>query len=189
MCLLLTLFKVREDQEKSKIEEEQLTAQQPGQQSTTEVHQSQQPPQPASYVSPQPNQHSSQMSAQPASQQSLPSSTYNAPQTTQHSNMAQGVSYVPHSTGPFPVSLQGQTVAPIQPESEEIETDKHHQPQHTGGGMPNSQPTQSGISYSSLPSGHPQPQVSSTQTQNDQTPQQLPMVSLCGENTFKIVLI
>lgn len=118
------------------LEEEQqsqlLPAQQPGQQSSTEVPQSQPVPQPA-YVPPQPNQHSTQMSAQPASQQSLQSTNYNTPQATQLTSMAQVVPYVPHSTGPVPV--QGQSVATIQPESEEPETDQHQHLQHTGGGV------------------------------------------------------
>lgn len=132
MHLVLSVLKVREDQEKRRIEEEQLPAQQPGQQSSMEVLQSQPMPQPASYV-PQLNQHSTQMSAQPASQQSLQSSNYSTPQTAQHTGLAQGVPYVPHSTGQ--VSVQGQSVATIQPESEEPETDKHQQLQHTGGGV------------------------------------------------------
>ncbi|XP_044049790.1 serine/threonine-protein kinase WNK1-like isoform X2 [Siniperca chuatsi] len=177
---------VREDQEKRRLEEEQqsqlLPAQQPGQQSSPEVPQSQPVPQPAPYVPPQPNQHGIQMSAQPASQQSLQSSNYNTPQSTQLSGMAQGVPYVPHSTGQVPV--QGQSVATIQPESEEPETDQHQQLQHTGGAshmgdrlssssvLPEAQPPQSGISYSSPPGQHLQPQVSCPQTQNDQTQQQ-----------------
>lgn len=134
--MLLTVLKVREDQEKRRLEEEQqsqiLPAQQPGQQSSTEVLQSQPVPQPT-YVPPQPNQHSTQISAQPASQQSIQCTTYNTPQSTQLSSMAQGVPYVPHSTVQVPV--QGQSVATIQPEPEEPETDQHQQLQHTGGGL------------------------------------------------------
>ncbi|XP_070762891.1 serine/threonine-protein kinase WNK1-like [Enoplosus armatus] len=179
---------VREDQEKRRLEEEQqsqlLPAQQPGQQSSPEVPQSQPVPQPATYVPPQPNQHSIQMSAQPASQQSLQSSNYNTPQSTQLPGMAQGVPYVPQSTGQVPVPVQVQSVATIQPESEEPETDQHQQLQHTGGAshmgdrlsgssvLPEAQPPQSGISYSTPPSQHLQPQVSCPQTQNDQTQQQ-----------------
>lgn len=133
---LLTVLKVREEQEKRRLEEEQqsqlLPAQQPGQQSCTEAPPSQPVPQSASYVSPQPNQHSTQMSAQPASQQSLQSSNYSTPQSTQLTSMAP---YVPHSTGQVPVSVQGQSVATIQPESEEPEADQHQQLQHTGGGV------------------------------------------------------
>lgn len=177
---------VREDQEKRRLEEEQqsqlLPAQQPAQQASPEVPQSHPVPQPATYVSPQPNQHSMQMSTQPASQQSLQCSNYNTPQSTQLSDMAQGVPFVPHSTGQVP--LQGQNVATIQPESEEPETDQHQQLQHTGGAshmgdrlsgstvLPEAQPPQSGVSYSSPPSQHLQPQVSCPQTQNDQTQQQ-----------------
>ncbi len=134
---LLTVLKVREDQEKRRLEEEQQSqlppVQQPGQQSSPEVPQSQPVPQPVSYVPPQPNQHGIQMSAQPASQQSLQGSNYSTPQSTQLTGMAQGVPYVPHSTGQVPV--QGQSVATIQPESEELETDQHQQLQHTGGGV------------------------------------------------------
>lgn len=129
MHLVLTLFQVREDQEKRRIEEE--PAQPPGQPSGPEVPQSQH------YVPPQPTQHSTQMSAQPASQQSLQSSNYSTPQTTQHTGLAQGVPYVPHSTGQ--VSVQGQSVASVQPEPEETETDKHQQLQHTGGGVSTTQ--------------------------------------------------
>lgn len=136
--LALIVLKVREDQEKRRLEEEQQTqllpAQQPGQQSSTEMPQSQPVPQPASYVSPQPNQHSTQMSAQPTSQQSLQSTNYNTPQSTL-TGMAQGVPYVPQSAGQVPVPVQGQSVATIQPESEEPEADQHQQLQHAGGGV------------------------------------------------------
>ncbi|XP_034735756.1 serine/threonine-protein kinase WNK1-like isoform X3 [Etheostoma cragini] len=182
---------VRENQEKRRLEEEQQQsqlppAQQPGQPSSTEVPQVQPAPQPVAYVLPQPNQHSTQMSAQSASQQSLQSSNYNTPQSTQLTSMAQGVPYIPQSTGQVPV--QGQSVATIQLESEEPETDQHQQLQHTGGAThigdrlpcstipPEVQPPQSGISYSSPPSHHLQTQVSLPQTQNDHTQQQLSVV-------------
>ncbi|KAG7239374.1 hypothetical protein INR49_029248 [Caranx melampygus] len=130
---------VREDQEKKRLDEElqsQLPpAQQPGQQSSTELPQSQPVPQPASYVPSQPNQHSTHMSAQPASQQSLQSSNYNTPQPAQLTGMAQGIPYVPQSTGQVPVPVQGQSVASIHPESEDPETDQHQQLQHPAGGM------------------------------------------------------
>lgn len=118
------VLKVREDQEKRRLEEEQQSQppQQPGPQSGMEVPQSQPVPQHASYVPPQPNQHSSQMPAQPATQQSLQTSNYNTPQS-------QGVPYVPQSTGQIPVPEQ--SVAAIQPESEEPEGDQ--QLQHNGG--------------------------------------------------------
>nr|XP_020469355.1 LOW QUALITY PROTEIN: serine/threonine-protein kinase WNK1 [Monopterus albus] len=185
--------KVREDQENKRLEEElqsQLQAtQQPGQQSTTEVPQSQPGPQSASCIPPKPNQHSSQIS-QPASQQSLQSSNYNIPQSTQLTGMVQGGPYVPQSTGPVPA--QGQSVATIQLESEELENEQYQQLHHTGvnhmgDGLhgssvpPEAQLPQPGTSYSSPPSQHPQPQpqpqVSCPQTQNDQTQQQqLPVV-------------
>lgn len=131
MHSLSTVLKVREDQEKIRIEEEQpLPAQQ---QANVEVPQSQQVSQPASYVSPQPSQHSPQMSGQPASHQSMQSTNYSTAQSTQHPGMGQGVSSVPHSTGQVPGSLHCQSVASIQPESEEPETDQHQPLQHTGG--------------------------------------------------------
>ncbi|XP_034071522.1 serine/threonine-protein kinase WNK1-like isoform X3 [Gymnodraco acuticeps] len=168
---------VRENQEKRRIEEEQQVQLPPAQ--PPEVPQSQPVPQPAPYVSPQPNP---QMAPQPASQQSLQSSNYNTPQSTQLAGMAQGVPFIPQSTGQVPVHVQ--SVTSIQPESEEPEADQHHQLQHTGGAVhmgdrlsgstvpPEIQPPQSGISYSSPPSQHLQPQVSHQQTQNDQTLQQ-----------------
>ncbi|KAF0041235.1 hypothetical protein F2P81_007133 [Scophthalmus maximus] len=178
---------VREEQEKRRIEEELqsqlLPAQQQGQVSSTELPQPQPVPQNVSYVSPQPNQHSTQMSAQPASQ-SLHGSNYNTPQSTQMTSMAQGVPYVPQSTGQVPLQVQGQSVATIQPESEEPETDQHQQLQHTGGAahmgdtlptssiLPEAQPPLPGLSYSSPPSQHPQPQVLCPQTQNEQMQQQ-----------------
>lgn len=125
MCSLLSL-KVREDQEKRRLEEEQQSQppQQTGQQSGIEATQSQPISQHASYMPPQPNQQSSQMSVQPAAQQGLQTSNYNTPQS-------QGVSYVPQSTGQIPVL--NQSLAAVQPESEEPESDQ--QLQHTGGGM------------------------------------------------------
>ncbi|XP_035798810.1 serine/threonine-protein kinase WNK1 isoform X2 [Amphiprion ocellaris] len=179
---------VREDQEKRRLEEElqsqSVPAHQPGQQSGMEVPQSQPVPQPASYVPPQPNQHSTQMSAQPASQQSLQSSNYNTPQPTQLTGMTQGPPYVPQSIGQVPVPLQGQSVAAVQPESKEPEADQHQLLQHTGGMshmgdklpgstiLPEAQPPQPGVSYTSPPSQHLQPQASCPQTQNDQPQQQ-----------------
>lgn len=127
----LIVLKVREDQEKRKLEEEaqnQSTSQQPGQPSCVEIPLSQPVPQSASYVSPQLNQHSSQISAQPASLQNLQNSNYNAAQSTQLIGMSQEVSYVPQSAGQVPV--QGQSVSGVQPEYEEPVTD---QQLHTGG--------------------------------------------------------
>lgn len=167
--MLLTVLKVREDQEKRRIEEEQLPAQQPGPQSSTEVSQPQQIQQPASYIPPQPTQHSTQIPTQPASQQSLQSSNYSAPQSTQHTGMGQGVPYAPHSIGQVPVLVQGQSVATIKPETEEPETDQHQQLQHSGGDrLPGS---------SILPDAQPPNQH--LQTQSDQTQQQqMSVVSL-----------
>lgn len=120
-------FKVREDQEKRRIEEEQqsqlLTAQQPGQSSV-------EAPQPASYVSSQLSQHSTQMSAQATSQQSLQGNNYNTSQSTQLTGLAQGVPFVSPAC-----QVQGQSLAAIQPESEEPASDQHQQQQHTGGGL------------------------------------------------------
>ncbi|XP_061750171.1 serine/threonine-protein kinase WNK1-like isoform X2 [Nerophis ophidion] len=176
---------VREDQEKRRIEEEQQqgplqTAQQPSHQSSKEAPPSQSVPQPAAYVPPpQANQHNAPMSAQPGSQQSLPTATYNTSQSAQPAGLTQGVSYVPQSAGQAPV--QSHTLAPIQPESEDSEADQHQQPQHTGGashlGDRASGPsvlaeTQPGMSYSAPPSQQLQPQVSCPQTQNDQMPLQ-----------------
>ncbi|XP_029137272.2 serine/threonine-protein kinase WNK1-like isoform X2 [Labrus bergylta] len=174
---------VREDQQKRILEEEQQSqippAQPTGQLTSTEVPHPQPIPQPipqSTYVPPQPTQHSPQISAQPASQQSLPSANYNTPQSTQLTGMPQGVPYVPHSTGQVPASVQGQSVAPVQPESEEPETD---QPHHTGGDrLPGSsilhetQPPQTGIPFNPSPSQHHQPPVSGPLSQNDQTQQQ-----------------
>ncbi|CAJ1056919.1 serine/threonine-protein kinase WNK1-like isoform X1 [Xyrichtys novacula] len=182
---------VREDQEKRRLEEEQQSqlpaTQQPGQLSNTEVPQSQPVPQPTPYVSPQPPQHSIQMSAQPAPQQGIQSSNYSTPQSTQLTSMPQGVSYVPHSTGQVPPPVQGQSVAPVLPESEEPEPDQHQQLQHPtgvnhiGDRQPSSsvlheaQPPQPEIPFSSPPSQLPQSQVSCPPPQNEQT-QQLPVV-------------
>ncbi|XP_041852567.1 serine/threonine-protein kinase WNK1-like isoform X2 [Melanotaenia boesemani] len=175
---------VREDREKRLEEEMQaqlLLAQQQGQQSTIEMPHSQSVPQPT-YVSPQSNQHSTQMSAQPASQQSIQSSNYSTPQSNQMTGMSQGVPYVPQSTGKVPVPLQSQSVTGIQTETEEPETDQHLQ--HTGGArdtgdrhssssvLPEALPAQPGVSYSSPPSQHLQLQVSCLQTQNDPAQQQ-----------------
>ncbi|XP_068460033.1 serine/threonine-protein kinase WNK1-like isoform X2 [Clinocottus analis] len=179
---------VRENQEKRRLEEEQQgqlpSAQQPGQQPSMEMPQSQPVTQPAPYVPPQPSQHSTHMSTQPASQQSHQNSIYNTPQSSQLAGMAQGIPFIPQATGQVPVPGQGQSVSTIQPESEEPETDQHQQLQHSGGAShmgdklpgstirPEVQPPQSGLSYSSPPSQHLQLQVSLPQTQNDQTQQQ-----------------
>ncbi|XP_034442879.1 serine/threonine-protein kinase WNK1-like isoform X1 [Hippoglossus hippoglossus] len=150
---------VRENQEKRRLEEEQqnqvLPAQQPVQLTSTEVPQ----PQPVtqSFIPPQPNQHNPQMCAQPASQ-NLPSLNYNTTQSNQITGMAQVIPFVPQSTGQ--VQVHGQSMATIQPESEEPEADQAE-----------AQP-QPGISYSSPPSQHPQPPVSCLQTQNEQMQQQ-----------------
>ncbi|XP_068595010.1 serine/threonine-protein kinase WNK1 [Brachionichthys hirsutus] len=137
---------VGEDQEKKRLEEEQQNQiLQSGQQSSTEA------PQPAAYVSPQPNQHNSQMSAQPAAQQNLHAMNYNSPQSAQ-------LPYVPYPTGQ--VSVQSQSAATVQAESEEAEAD-----QHAAGAssiLNEAQPSQSGIVYSS-------PSLL-LQTQNDQSP-------------------
>nr|XP_057931323.1 serine/threonine-protein kinase WNK1-like isoform X2 [Doryrhamphus excisus] len=175
---------VREDQEKRRIEEEQQgplqTVQQPSHQPSKEVPLSQSVPPPASFVPPpQANQHSTPMSAQPASQQSLPSATYNTSQSTQLTGLTQGVSYVPQSAGQ--VQVQSQSLAPSQPESEEPDADQHQQPQHTGGashlgdrpsGSSVLTEAQPGMSYSTPPSQQLQAQVSCPQTQNDQLPLQ-----------------
>nr|XP_040019901.1 LOW QUALITY PROTEIN: serine/threonine-protein kinase WNK1-like [Gasterosteus aculeatus aculeatus] len=183
---------VREDQEKRRLEEEQQgplppaqpAAQQPG----PEVPQSQPATQPAAYVTPH-------MSTQPASQQGLQGSIYSTPQSTQLAGMAQGVPYIPQSTGQVPVAVPGQaqTGTTILPESEESETDQ--QLQHSGGAAihmgdqlpgssirPEVQPPQPGISYiSSPPRQHLQPQASLPQTQSDQMQQQqLSAVQLQG---------
>ncbi|XP_029953009.1 serine/threonine-protein kinase WNK1-like isoform X2 [Salarias fasciatus] len=176
---------VREDQEKRRLEEEQQTqlpsAQQPGQQSGVEVPLSQPVPPAASYVPPQPTQHSTQMPAQAASQQSLQS--YSSPQSNQMAAGTQGGQYVPQSSGqvPVPAAVPGQSVASAQPEPEEPETDQ--QLQHTGGWdvgdrphgssvFPEAQPPQPGVSYTSPPSQHLQSQASCSQAQNDQMQQQ-----------------
>ncbi|XP_056272541.1 serine/threonine-protein kinase WNK1-like isoform X2 [Pseudoliparis swirei] len=176
---------VREEPEKKRLEEEQQQsqfppAQQPVQQPIMEVPQSQPVMQPAPYVPPQPSQHGMHMATQPASQQSLQSSIYNTPQPNQLAGMPQGIPFIPQSTGQVPV--QGQSVATIQPESEEPETDQ--QLQHSGGAnhmgdklpgstsRPEVQPPQPGLPYSSPPSQHVQLQVSHPQTPNDQTQQQ-----------------
>lgn len=133
------VLKVREEQEKRKLEEEQQgqlpPAQQPGQQSSVEVPQSHPVPQHASYIPPQPNQHSTQMAVLPTSQQSLQSTNYNTPQSTQLTSMTQVVPYVPQSAGQVPAPVYGQIVANIQPESEEPEADQHQHLQRAGGGV------------------------------------------------------
>ncbi|KAM6936914.1 serine/threonine-protein kinase WNK1-like [Xenentodon cancila] len=173
---------VREDLEKKKLEEDvqgqSLPAQQPGQQSSMEL--SQPVTQPASFVAPQPNQHSTHASAQPASQQPLQNATYSTPQPNQLTGMSQGVPYVRQSPVQVPVQGQCTSVTGIQPESEEMENDQ--QLQHTGGAldigdkMPGSSvlteavPPQSGVSFNS-PSQPLQPPVPCSQMQNDPTQQ------------------
>lgn len=130
--LLLFVLKVREDQEKRRIEEE--PAQQMGQQSGSEVPQPLQISQTA-YVSPQPTQHSTQMPAQPASQQSIQSPNYSTPQSTQHTTMVQVLPAAPHSGGQVLAPPQSQSVASIQPETDEPENDQHQHPQPVGGGI------------------------------------------------------
>ncbi|XP_051917549.1 serine/threonine-protein kinase WNK1-like isoform X1 [Hippocampus zosterae] len=169
---------VREDQENRRIEEEQQgpiqTAQQPSHPPSKEVPLSQSVPQPATYVPPpQANQHSTPMPAQPGSQQSLASATFNTSQPTQLTGVTQGVSYVPQSAGQVPI--QSQSLAPSQPESDEPEADLH-QPSggvvHTGDRASvlaaEAQPAQPGMSYCAPPSQQLQPQVQCPQTQNDQ---------------------
>ncbi|XP_061578046.1 serine/threonine-protein kinase WNK1-like isoform X2 [Cololabis saira] len=167
---------VREDLEKKRLEEDvqgqSLPAQPPGQQSSVEM--SQAVTQPASFVAPQPNQHSTLAGAQPASQQSLQIVTYNTPQPAQLTSVSQGAPYLRQS----PVQVQGQTG--VQPESEEMDNDQ--QLQHTGGALdtgdkiPGSSvltevlPPQSGVSFTS-PSQPLQPPV--PQMQNDPTQQLL----------------
>lgn len=134
-------LKVREDQEKKRLEEEVQShslppQQQVSQQSGLEVSQSQPVLQPAAYVAPQPTQHSTQISGQPASQQSIQSSSYSTAQSTNVTGMSQGLPqpvYVPQSSGQVQVPIQGQSVSGIQPESEESESDQHLQ--QTGGGI------------------------------------------------------
>ncbi|XP_057692401.1 serine/threonine-protein kinase WNK1-like isoform X2 [Corythoichthys intestinalis] len=171
---------VREDQEKRIIEEEQQGPIQPAPQPShppgKEIPLSQSVPQPATYVPPPlANQHSTPMSTQPASQQSLPSAAYNTSQPTQLTSLTQGVSYVPQSAGQVPI--QGPNLATSQPESEEPEADPH---QHSGG-VPlmgdracgsEVQPAQPGMSYCAPPSQQLQPQVPCPQPQNEQMQQQ-----------------
>ncbi|XP_077453575.1 serine/threonine-protein kinase WNK1-like isoform X2 [Stigmatopora argus] len=171
---------VREDQEKRIIEEEQQgpiqTTPQPSQPPNKEPPLSQSVPQPATYVPPpQVNQHTTPMPTQPASQQSLPNSTYNTSQPSQLTSLTQGVSYVPQSTGPVPIHVQN--LATTQQELEEPEAEHH---QH-GVGVPlmgdracgsEVQPAQPGMSYCAPPSQQLQPQVPCPQTQNEQMQQQ-----------------
>ncbi|XP_037111059.1 serine/threonine-protein kinase WNK1-like isoform X1 [Syngnathus acus] len=173
---------VREDQEKSRIEEEQPSQTQTPQQPSKEVPLSQSVLQPAAHVPPpQANQHSTPMPAQPVSQPSLANASYNTSQPTQLTGLTQGVSYVPQSTGQIPI--QNQSLATSQPESEDPEADQH---QHSGGVahmadrasgssvlVAEAQPAQPGMSYCAPPSQQLQPQVPCPQTQNDQMqPQQ-----------------
>ncbi|XP_077371791.1 serine/threonine-protein kinase WNK1-like isoform X3 [Festucalex cinctus] len=174
---------VREDQETRSIEEEQMcqiqTAQQPSHPPSKDLPLSQSVP--AAHVPPpQATQHSTPMPAPTASQQNLPSATYNTSQPTQLMGLTQGVSYVPQSTGP--VSIQSQSMATSQPESEEPEADQH---QHSGGVAhigdrptgssvlaAEAQPAQPGLSSCAPPTQQLQPQVPCPQTQNDQMQQQ-----------------
>eukprot|EP00066_Takifugu_rubripes_P016227 XP_011605493.1 PREDICTED: serine/threonine-protein kinase WNK1-like isoform X2 [Takifugu rubripes] len=167
---------VREDQEKKRIEEE--PAQQIGQQSGSEVPQPQQISQTASYVSPPPTQHSTQM---PAAQPSIQSPNYSTPQSTQHTTIVQAP---PHSGGQALAPIQSQSNASVQTETDEPENDQHQHPQpagaagHIGDRVPGSfihsegQSSQSGISYNSVNSQQLPSQVSCSQMQNDQTQQQ-----------------
>ncbi|XP_072290989.1 serine/threonine-protein kinase WNK1 isoform X2 [Eucyclogobius newberryi] len=182
--------KVREDQEKQRFEEEQqnpmVPPQQPALQPSAEAPVSQPVLQSAPYVSPQPNQqHGSQVAPQPPSQQNLTSSSYSIPQSAPLSGVPHSLPYVPQSSGQIPLTIQVQTVAASQPESEEAEADQ--QP-HTGGGVqmgdgpphsslaPDILPAQPVVSYST-PTAQPlfQPSVLSPQTQSDPTPQQQPL--------------
>uniref|UniRef100_A0A3B3IP95 non-specific serine/threonine protein kinase n=1 Tax=Oryzias latipes TaxID=8090 RepID=A0A3B3IP95_ORYLA len=169
---------VREDQEKRRLEEEVQVqvpqTQQTSQQSGMEIPQSQPGP-PSSYVAPQPNQHSPHMSAQLTSQQSLQSSNYSAPQSTQLPGMSQGVLLIPQTTGQVPA--QSQNVAAVPVDGDQPETDQ--QLQHASAArdmgdripgssvVPESQPSLSGLSYTLALSPHLQPQVSSPLIQND----------------------
>lgn len=125
--LLLRVLKVREDQEKKRIEEE--PAQQIGQQSGSEVPQPQQISQTASYVSPPPTQHSTQM---PAAQPSIQSPNYSTPQSTQHTTIVQAP---PHSVGQALAPNQSQSNASVQTETDEPENDQHQHPQPAGAGI------------------------------------------------------
>lgn len=91
--------------------------------------------QPASYVSPQATQYSTQMSVQAASQQSSQSPNYSTPQPGQINTVVQAGSAAVHSSGQVPAPLQGQSVASIQPEPDEPENDQHQHPQQAGGGI------------------------------------------------------
>ncbi|XP_055012019.1 LOW QUALITY PROTEIN: serine/threonine-protein kinase WNK1-like [Boleophthalmus pectinirostris] len=183
--------KVREDQEKRFEDEQQnpTVPQQPAPQPSVEAPVSQPVLHSAPYGSPQPNQHSSQVAPQSASQQNLTSSSYSIPQSGPLSGVPHSFSYVPQSSGQIPLTVQGQSVAASQPECEDAEADQ--QP-HTGGGAgiqmgdrpPHSSmpldvhPAQPGVSYST-PTAQPlfQPTVLSPQTQSDPPPQQpLPAV-------------
>lgn len=125
--LMLHVLKVREDQEKKRIEEE--PAQQIGQQSGSEVPQPQQISQTASYVSPPPTQHSTQM---PAAQPSIQSPNYSTPQSTQHTTIVQAP---PHSGAQALAPIQSQSNASVQTETDEPENDQHQHPQPAGAGV------------------------------------------------------
>ncbi|XP_077567138.1 serine/threonine-protein kinase WNK1-like [Stigmatopora nigra] len=176
---------VREDQEKRIIEEEQQgppiqpiqSIPQPSQPPNKELPMSQTVPQPTPYVPPpQVTQHSTPMPTQPASQQSLPNSTYNTSQPSQLTSLTQGVPYVPQSTGQVPI--HSQNLVTNQQELEEPEAEHH---QHGVVGVPlmgeracgsEIQPAQPGMSYCAPPSQQLQPQVPCPQTQNEQMQQQ-----------------
>ncbi|XP_033824498.1 serine/threonine-protein kinase WNK1-like [Periophthalmus magnuspinnatus] len=178
--------KVREDQEKRRFEDEQqnpmVPPQQPPPQPSAEAPVSQPVLQSAPYGSPQPNQHSTQVAPQPASQLNLTSSSYSIPQSGPLSGVPHSLSYVPQSSAQIPLTVQGQSVAASQQECEDTEAD---QLPHTGGGTlmgdrpPHSSmpldvhPAQPVVSYST-PTAQPlfQPTVLSPQTQSDPPPQQ-----------------
>lgn len=175
--------KVREDQEKQRLEEEQqghmVPPQQQALQSGVEIPPVQPQLQSASFVSPPPNQHSSQVAA---SQQPLPS--YTAPQSAPLTAVPHSFSYVPQSTGQMPVTVPGQSAVISQPEPEDAEVEP--QPHTAGGGILmgdrppcSSMPAdvhcaQPGVSYSAPPT---QPLFQHPVTQSDPTQQQpLPAV-------------
>lgn len=71
------------------------------------------------------------MSAQLTSQQSLQSSNYSAPQSTQLPGMSQGVLLIPQTTGQVPA--QSQNVAAVPVDGDQPETDQ--QLQHASAGL------------------------------------------------------
>ncbi|KAJ0029248.1 hypothetical protein NQD34_004245, partial [Periophthalmus magnuspinnatus] len=76
-----------------------------------------------------PNQHSTQVAPQPASQLNLTSSSYSIPQSGPLSGVPHSFSYVPQSSAQIPLTVQGQSVAASQQECEDTEAD---QLPHTG---------------------------------------------------------